>query len=381
MDQCIKFFDLFSGIGGFRLGLQNASPLFKCVGACEINDIARRTYFNHFGDWPEADATDIKGWLLPDFDLLCAGFPCQPFSLAGRRLGFKESRGTIFYEIARLAKEKRPRYLLLENVKGLLYHDNNRTIIQIITTLEELGYDVQWEVINGARFLPQSRERIFIVGSLGDQPRPKVFPLSEGQGILNPQNQRQQREGQGVRGEVTSTIDARYGALRNAGETYIVADRTRTKQGLGRNLEAPKKRTNALTSVPKDNLVIKQLNDAEHSTARVYDPSGIARTLKANSGGTGTKTGLYFVGHSKGNIKKRYQKRSTTWTLTGEAGDMALEVGDNIRQLTPLECERLQGFPDNWTAGVSDTQRYKMLGNAVMVPVIKKIGEALINAL
>ena len=324
MSQQITFFDLFSGIGGFRLGLQQASPIYKCVGACEIDEYARRIYFDQFGDYPEEDAVDIRGKYLPDFDLLTAGFPCQAFSIAGGRLGFEESRGTVFYEIARIAKEKRPRFLLLENVKGLLSHEAGLTFIQIIATLEELGYDIQWQVLNSKYWIPQNRERIYIIGSLRDQPRPQVFPLSQGQAILDAKNTGKQGSKASIWSEgVVSTIDSRYGALRNSGETYIM-------------LTEPK---------------IKQLNDnSYHDTDRLYDVSGIARTLRANSGGVGSKTGAYLV-------------------------------DNDIRQLTPKECERLQGFPDDWTKGVSDTQRYKMLGNAVSVPVVKRIGEELLHAI
>ncbi|KKK58587.1 hypothetical protein LCGC14_3042940, partial [marine sediment metagenome] len=134
MSNTTKFFDLFAGIGGFHLGLKKN---FQCVGACEIDRYARQVYSRHFPKvkiWE--DATKIKPEELPDFDILCAGFPCQTFSIAGKRLGFEESRGTLFFEIARIARQKRPRLLLLENVKGLLSHDNGKTFAEILTTLD-----------------------------------------------------------------------------------------------------------------------------------------------------------------------------------------------------------------------------------------------------
>jgi len=148
-----------------------------CVGGCEIDEYARQVYIRHFKEGGEKDAVQIDPSKLPDFDCLTAGFPCQAFSVAGKRLGFEESRGTIFFEIARIARQKRPRFLLLENVKGLLSHDRGKTLANILATLDEIGYDAQWQVLNSKYWVPQNRERIFIIGYLRGQPRPEVFPL------------------------------------------------------------------------------------------------------------------------------------------------------------------------------------------------------------
>ena len=143
----LKFFDLFAGIGGFRLGMERAGH--ECIGSCEWDKHARETYKKNFGSYPEYDdAKDLHPQSLPYFDVLCAGFPCQAFSIAGKRLGFEDTRGTIFFEIARIAKEKRPPYLFLENVRGLLSHDKGRTFDTIISTLDEMGYDAEWQVLN-----------------------------------------------------------------------------------------------------------------------------------------------------------------------------------------------------------------------------------------
>ena len=137
----LKFFDLFAGIGGFRLGMEKAGH--QCIGSCEWDKYARETYKKNFGSYPEYDdAKNLHPESLPYFDVLCAGFPCQAFSIAGKRLGFEDTRGTIFFEIARIAKEKRPPYLFLENVRGLLSHDKGRTFDTIISTLDEMGYDL-----------------------------------------------------------------------------------------------------------------------------------------------------------------------------------------------------------------------------------------------
>ena len=161
----MKFFDLFSGIGGFHLGMQQAGH--ECVGACEIDEHARQVYGKHFPDvtiWE--DVSKIKPEDLPDFDILCAGFPCQPFSVDGKEKGFEDVRGTMFFEICRITKEKKPKILFLENVRGLLWNDEEKTFYQILKNLGELGYDVQWQICDSESFTAQSRERVFIIGYL-----------------------------------------------------------------------------------------------------------------------------------------------------------------------------------------------------------------------
>ena len=315
----LKFFDLFAGIGGFRLGMERAGH--ECIGSCEWDNHARETYKKNFGSYPEYDdAKDLHPQSLPYFDVLCAGFPCQAFSIAGKRLGFEDTRGTIFFEIARIAKEKRPPYLFLENVKGLLSHDKGRTFDTIISTLDEMGYDAEWQVLNSKYFVPQNRERIFIVGHLRDRRTRKVFPL----------------------GDFDSEID---------------------KQKLTQIGNIDTKGHNSLWG-------------------RVYDPNFICPSLNANGGGMGAKTGLFAIPTlTPDRLEKRQMGRRFK-----EDGEPAFTVntqdrhgvydGIKIRKLTPTECERLQGFPDNWTIG-SDTQRYKQCGNAVTVNVVEYIAKEL----
>ena len=343
----LKFFDLFAGIGGFRLGMERAGH--TCVGSCEWDKYARETYKYNFNQYPEYDdAKDMHAQSLPSFDVLCAGFPCQAFSIAGKRLGFEDPRGNIFFEIARIAKAKRPSYLFLENVKGLLSHEKGDTFRTIISTLDEMGYDAEWQVLNSKYFVPQNRERVFIIGHLRGERTRQIFPLGD---------------------------------------------------------------FNSETDKPK----LKQIGNVDtkgHNSlwGRVYDPNGIAPNLNANGGGMGAKTGLYGIVNDKGNLreveqstcldanywkgcdnhaqrtmiylsntnanmKQRIQERKETWTL-GTGTDFGIKDGMRIRKLTPIECERLQGFPDNWTQG-SDTQRYKQCGNAVTVPVVEYIAKEL----
>ena len=178
----IKFVDMFSGIGGFREGLTRAGG-FECVGHCEIDKYANRSYnalFDTKGEWFIEDARKADPSTMPDFQLLCGGFPCQTFSIAGSRKGFGDPRGTLFFELARLAEARKPPYLLFENVVGLINHDHCRTFATILNTLDRLGYGVEWQCLNSKDFgVPQSRNRVYIVGYLDERCRGKVFPFTE----------------------------------------------------------------------------------------------------------------------------------------------------------------------------------------------------------
>ncbi len=338
----MKYLSLFSGIGGFELGIQKAYELQQlgikstdrpntsgatpqhterplCIGYSEIDKYAIDIYQKHFPEHKNyGDITKIKAEDLPEFDLIVGGFPCQSFSIAGKRGGFNDTRGTMFFEIARILRAKQPRLLLLENVKGLLSHDEGRTFATIIATLDELGYDLQWQVLNSKNFgVPQNRERVFIVGHLRGTSRPEVFPFS---------------------GADIETITP------NGIIPVITPDRINKRQN-GRRFKEDGDVAFTLTS--QDRHGILQINNPKHSNDRVYDADGISPTLNTMQGGNRQP----FV-----------------------AEDM------KIRRLTPTECERLQGFPDGWTQSVSDTQRYKCLGNAVTVNVIEDIISKIINS-
>ena len=336
----MKCLSLFSGIGGFDQALVRQGH--EIIAACEIDKYARSVYSRHF---PKVriyeDATKINPEELPDFDILVAGFPCQTFSIAGKRLGFEESRGTLFFEIARIAKQKRPRLLLLENVKGLLSHDSGRTFAEILSVLDELGYDAQWQVLNSKYFVPQNRERIFIVGHLREEPRPEVFPIREIDSGNNESRSETQREWKRIQNQLSGTIDANY--HKGAGSrtmVYMSQKNSNMKQRI-----QDRKESWCLTNNSSDFGIIHYIK-SDSQANRVYDPKGIAPTL-----------GI------------------------GNAMSKPLIKEANIRRLTPLECERLQGFPDEYTKLgkdgeiISDTQRYRMCGNAVTVPVIEYILE------
>lgn len=378
----MKFIDLFAGIGGFRYGLQkveiksesssdhesgasqHGQRAFHCVWSNEWDKYANQIYTKHFGECDSRDIRTVNTKDIPDHDLLCAGFPCQSFSIAGKRLGFEDTRGTMFFEIARIIRDKRPRYFLLENVKGLLSHDEGKTFQTILGVLSDLGYEYQWQVLNSKNFgVPQNRERVFIIGHLRETSRPEVFPIGESYSISH-QTKYAEQAG---RSRISSTIDARYGSLRNAGETYL----------------------HYIGGIKgKRDMWLK--DDKQHSRnfsqgQRVYSSDGIASTIAGNAGGLGGKTGLYAIPVlTPDRMEKRQNGRrfkndgDPAFTLTSQDKHGVYD-GLNIRRLTPVECERLQGFPDNWTEGISDTQRYKCLGNAVTTLVITEIGRKLIQ--
>lgn len=271
----MKVVELFAGIGGFRLGLERTGH--TVVWANEWDRYAADIYDKNFGGQIDRrDITTITPEEVPAHDLICAGFPCQAFSVAGNRRGFDETRGTLFFEIIRIAKYHKTPYLLLENVRGLTFHDGGRTFRTILRTFDECGYDAQWQVCNSRSFgTPQNRERIFIVGHLRSQPRPKIFPIEP----------RGRKHAQSDQDQTAFRYPLKF-VRRN--QTHITGDYAYTVDTLG-------------------------------------------------SGGVITAQG--------------------------------------IRRLTPIECERLQGFPDDWTLGAVERQRYKMMGNAVTVNVVEAIAK------
>ena len=361
----MKAFSMFSGIGGFELGIQMASKEVEVIGYSEIDKYAIQVYEKHFpGVKNYGDATTIRGDELPDFDLLVAGFPCQAFSYAGFGRGLDDSRGTLFFDIARICSEKRPRHLVLENVKGLLSHDKGKTFQTILRVLSDLGYGVEWQVLNSKDFgVPQNRERVFIVGCLGGGSGRKIFPLT---------------------GESESST-RKY--IDYEVHPVLTPDREKKRQN-GRRFKDDGEPSFTLTGQDIHGVMLKEITKGKSQGERIYDPSGLATTLASQAGGLGAKTGLYKVGNvnpsKKGQSGNVYSEEGIFPTLSAGGNNPSRErdvgyssgsvlVDTKIRRLIPLECERLQGFPDNWTEGLSDTQRYKTLGNAVTVNVVKTI--------
>jgi DNA (cytosine-5)-methyltransferase 1 len=356
----MKYFSTFTGIGGFELGINkayeriyNSSNITRelqtkrelsseregnqsndsemhlnsnesstmvyptCIGYSEINKYAIQIYQSKFPEHKNyGDITKINEKELPDFDLFVGGFPCQAFSIAGKRGGFDDTRGTLFFDCARILKEKQPRHFILENVKGLLSHDNGRTFATIINTLTELGYCVEWQVLNAKNFgVPQNRERVFIVGHLGGIPKRKVFPIT------------------GDDEQTTYTDKTKIADYRNDEGLRIRSEPISPCLSARRNSE-----TDISTMT---NLIINPYN------------------LKQSEVETGT------LGTSCG-------------TTTGKTAQLLVE-DYKIRRLTPLECERLMAYPDNWTKGLSDTQRYKTLGNGIVSNVVAEVVKRLLD--
>ncbi len=353
----MKYFSTFSGIGGFELGI---GPKHECVGFSEVDRYAIEIYQKQFPNHKNyGDITKIKEKELPDFDLFVGGFPCQSFSVAGKRKGFRDTRGTLFFDIARIIKAKRPRFLCLENVKGLLSHDEGRTFSVIICTLDELGYDVQWQVLNSKDFgVPQNRERVIIVGHLRGESRPEIFPITRSDEACDAKSS-------------SNAIDANYfkGIDNHGQRTHIGTLRT-YKDGQGfREVKSglcPTIPARAREDGSGQPIIIARNQRGE---VREMEISGSLTKSKSS------KQFSYLLQRSRG--KNKGGKHSIAPTLTGKSYQDNNHVS-GIRRLTPVECERLQGFPDGWTEGVSDTQRYKCLGNAVTTKVIQAVMEKLL---
>ena len=315
---------MFAGIGGFREGLTRAGG-FVCAGHCELDRNAERSYralFDTKGEWYCEDIRNAEPEQLPKFDLLCGGFPCQSFSVAGHRGGFSDPRGTLFFELARLAEARKPAYLLFENVPGLLYHDCGRTFAAILHELEGMGYGLEWQVLNSRDFgVPQSRKRVYLIGYLDERCRGKVFPFTETAGT----SLKQIRSGsQGERvyscEGVSCTLSSEAGGF--GGRT-------------------------GLYEVSQDNLCCVDMNEKPEFTS-------YARCVMAKQ---------------NGGIRKRRREASGVWD------------GKRIRRLTPRECLRLQGWTDDRIDRIvslqSDAQLYKQAGNGVTVHVVEAIGRRL----
>lgn len=303
------FIDLFAGIGGMRIAYEKAGG--KCVYSNEWNKYSQQTYFANFGEQPDGDITKVEASDIPEHDILVAGFPCQPFSIAGvskknslgRPTGFQDkTQGTLFFDICRILDVRRPKAFMLENVKNLKSHDKGRTFKVIMESLDELDYDVFTAILDGQNFVPQHRERILIVG----------FD--------------RRRYGKNIDFEFAITPKEPKPVMRDILETVV---------------------DNKYTLSDKLWIYLQDYA-AKHRAAGngfgygIADPDGISRTLSA-----------------------RYYKDGSEILIA--------QPGRNPRRLTPRECARLQGFPDSFKIVVSDTQAYRQFGNSVVVPLMENV--------
>ena len=411
----MKFIDLFAGIGGFRFGMESAGH--ECVAFCEIDKFARASYktiHNTEGEIELHDITTVTDDEIRNIghvDAICGGFPCQAFSIAGHRRGFEDTRGTLFFEIARFAAILKPKYLFLENVKGLLNHDKGDTFETILSALDELGYDVEWQVLNSKDFgVPQNRERVFIIVHLRGQRGRKIFPLSgESQSISNQSVVKignVNPSGNGINGEVYQAEGLAPTLTTNKGEGQKIAVKSNTIKRFG-------------VLQPNFNQCgVVYETDGLSPTIRSYqggglEPKIIQRSHGYNNGGEhciaptltsnsyhennflklkireATKQG-YAEASAGDSVNLSHPNSKTRRGRVGEGIANTLVTGDNqgvvtsnfrIRKLTPRECWRLQGFPD-WAFDKaqevnSNSQLYKQAGNSVTVNVIKEIARYL----
>lgn len=303
----IKVIDLFAGIGGFHLALSSFGA--NIVFASEWDKDAANVYKNNFGLVPHGDITKIDEKTIPDHDILCAGFPCQAFSISGNQKGFCDSRGTLFFDVARIAKEKQPKILFLENVKNLVAHDNGKTFSVIINILDSIGYDVYSKVLDSAEYgSAQSRKRIYIVCFRKDmQINNFEFPQPIG-------TQKYVKD--------------------------IICEKNSEKYVINRN-DVVLNKDDSTVEFDTKPIRIGIINKGGQGE-RIYSTKGKAITLSAYGGGVGSKTGLYMI-------------------------------NGKIRKLSPRECARLQGFPDNFIIADKDTVAYKQFGNSVVVDVLQQI--------
>lgn len=357
----LKFLDFFSGIGGFRRGMEMANHI--CVGHCEIDKFANMSYKEIHdikeNEWFGQDIRRTNADELPRADVWCFGFPCQDISVAGKQLGFKGQRSSLFFTVTRLIRdtkeEDRPKYLFIENVKNLLSVNGGTDFLKLLIELDEIGYDAEWQVLNSKNFgVPQNRERVFIIGHLRGKSTRKVFPI-------NRSNKK-----------IIETV----GYIGKKKTLYQVNN----VNGICRCLDT----MTGGNRQPKV-LVIGNINPSGNGiNGQVYDSEGLSPTLTTNKG-EGNKVLVRAV-LTPDRIKKRQNGRrfkdngEPMFTLTAQDRH-GVNVGERIRKLTPKECWRLQGWNDEdfeKAAKVcSDSQLYKQAGNGVTVPVIFEIAKRL----
>lgn len=301
------FIDLFAGLGGFRLALESLGA--KCVYSNEWDKAVQKVYAKNFGDIPEGDITKVNENDIPDHDILCAGFPCQAFSISGKRMGFEDSRGTLFFDVARIVKTKRPKIVFMENVKNFAVHDNGKTLNVVKSTMEELGYNFYFKVLNAVNYgVPQKRERIYMVcfrNDLGIQnfSYPKPIPLNK------------HLEDMLLKDE--SLVNSLYIERKDC---FLNED---------------------FKNFSNKALRIGIVNKGGQGE-RIYSTKGIAITLSAYGGGVFSKTGGYLI-------------------------------NGKLRKLHPRECARIMGYPDSYIIDTNFNQAYKQFGNSVVIDVLQYI--------
>ena len=316
-----EFIDLFAGIGGFRIALEPLGG--KCVFSSDWDKYAQETYKAYFGETPRGDITKINEDEIPQHDVLCAGFPCQSFSISGKQRGFKDTRGTLFFDIARIVKFHKPKIVFLENVRNFRYHDKGRTIDVVVKTLQSLGYNVFYDILNASYYgVPQARKRTYILAFRKDLAiRQFEFPQPTYEKVF----------------------------LKKFLQPNSKAKNQIIKKGKIKIREQIKTPRNHSLESGLAPIRVGTINDGGQGE-RIYSPEGHAITLSAYGGGVASKTGAYLIGKT-------------------------------VRKLTPYECARVMGFPLDFEIpeSVTTNQAYKQFGNSVAIPIIKRIFREIIS--
>lgn len=317
-----SFIDLFAGIGGFRLGFEAQGH--KCVFSSEIDTHAKQMYLENFGELPHGDITQIDANEIPSHDILLAGFPCQPFSIAGEKKGFEDTRGTLFFDIARILEIKKPKVVVLENVKHFKNHDNGKTLKVILSTLQSLGYTTNWKVLNAKDFgVPQNRERTIIVGSQNGI-KFDFKKLEKAKQVI-------------IKDILEQDGDFEY---LNSSE-YTLIDKP--KKQLSGLIFCGYRNKNIRTNGTRENT--EHLSRVHKQPNRIYDTNGTHPTIASQE-----SSGRYFIYHE-----------------------------GRVRKLTLKECFRLMGFNDNFKFIGSKAKLYNRVGNSVVVPMIEAIAKEVKN--
>ena len=318
----LKFIDLFSGLGGFRIALEDKNC--KCVFSSEIDKFVCDVYEKNFNERPKGDITKIESEDIPDFNILCAGFPCQPFSIGGLRKGFEDTRGTLFFEVARILKDKKPEAFILENVKGIVNHDNGNTLKVILNTLNELGYKYSYKVLNALDYgIPQNRERWYCVGFRED---------------LN----------------------------------INIRDEN------GKDLIFPKKKKLEvyIEDIIDKNVIGHEITEIARNNINLH----INKTKSKNS----YNSNRFIVANEIRPSRCSFRNNGTFPCFTakmGTGGNNVPVIVEYNRKVTVKECLKVMGFPEGFIIKDNYNQSYKQIGNSVVVPIIKDIADNVKKAL
>lgn len=318
-----RFIDLFAGIGGFRMGFEKHG--YECVFTSEINKHCQEVYKTNFGEMPFGDITQVNPEEIPDFEVLLGGFPCQPFSISGKKQGFKDTRGTLFFDICRIIETKQPKVVVLENVKHLIHHDKKRTLKTILSSLEELGYNVSQKILNAKDFgLPQNRERIFIIGC-----KQSYFDFDKLKYVDTPQ--------------LKTFLDTQGNFEYLDKSEYTLIEHPR-KQKTGLSFVGYRNKNRWKTGVRPNT---EHLSRVHRQPNRIYSVEGVHPTLPSQE-----TSGRFFI---------------------------YLPDQDKVRKLTLNECYRIMGFPKTFKRHTRTGEQYKQIGNSVAISIIETIAAQIIK--